>query len=429
MKNNDLILAVLLLLFVSCTQYENDVLSDEITTSIQTKSTQHVMGIVEELPSLATVPRQEIIIKYRPNVTQQEKDSIRNQYGVLQVKTCDCSAGNTQYELWVMDPQIQIEPTTKVIRNNDDEDKVELVLPNQGFGTPVASTLTSEEGSWEEFYPNHSNSFTTFLNKIVDTNTGVTVAILDTGIDVNFSTFSQAFLHNSSQNGLCNEVSGWNFVHGNNFPCDDDRYKHGTVIANVIHSELQQRGIAHQILPVKTADAQGFSDYFTTFCGLQYAIEMQADVINLSFGWKNNDPYVYDLFSDLVNTTDATIVCSAGNDNLDNDVFPHYPSSLPHQNVLSVAAAKANFNNAANYSNYGQTTVDFFAKGNKIYFPLNNSTNVVSHYGTSFATPLVSARTAELISNGILDVRVNLIQQFGRSVSFQKPVYYMHLIQ
>jgi hypothetical protein len=432
MRNNFSILVGFLFIFSSCVHLENDLISEETSTPIETRSFEndslHVVGIVEELPSQEVVPEQEIIIKYSPNVTEEEKAAIRSKYGIVSVKTCDCALGKAQYELWVMEAHIRIEHTSKLIKE-EDEEEVELVVHNKGFGTPVIGTLTSGEGTWDEYYGGSSRFSSNFLDKIVDSNIGVTVAILDTGIDPSFPVFSQPFLHNSSQNGPCdNEISGWNFSYSNNYPLDDDRHKHGTIIAHVIHNELKQRGVTHQILPVKTADAQGFSNYFTTLCGLLYAIEREAEVINLSFGWKTSDPMVYSLFHDVIDTTNAIIVCSAGNDNLDNDIFPHYPSNLPYDHVLSVAAAKANFSNAAGYSNYGQTTVDFYARGNKIYFPLGGGTNMISHYGTSFATPHVAAKVAELIFNGHTDIRTDLVQQFGEEVGFQKPVYYMNVI-
>lgn len=228
---------------------------------------------------------------------------------------------------------------------------------------------------------------------------------------------------------MCNEISGWDFVNGDNYPYDDYKYKHGSVISYIIHDELNKRGIANQILPVKIADDNGQSTLFTALCGLKHAIDVDVEVINLSFAWTHHDPHAYDMFGDLISKTSAIIVCSAGNEDKDNDVSPHYPSNFPHNHVISVAAAEASLNNSAGYSNFGDITVDYYAKGNKIYFPLGSGNNRVIHNGTSFATPLLSARVAELISNNFSNMRAELSQQFAVPIEFDKPVFYMQLIQ
>ena len=433
MKKRYLLFIGILCILFSCTTNENDFLDNHSDTVLQNDQNRdseapEIISSFVDSPESDITDLNEIIIKYQPEISEDEKELLRDEYGVVSYITCDCTNGNQKYELWIMEFGIDIETTVKVIKRKN-PDEVSLVAPNKGFNTPMhAITIESEAPSDVVYIESMFND--DYLNKIVPSNYGITVAILDTGIDTDQPGFSNSFLYNSSLNGNCGEESGWDFVNHDKNTYDDHLYKHGTVVSYIVHNQLIQENIDHQILPIKIVDYDGKSTFFKTLCGLKYAIEKESDVINMSFGWESTDPDMYDLFSDLIDTTDATIVTSAGNKNLDNDVKSHYPSNFPQDHILSVAAAKNNLSDVTSYSNYGANTVDFYAIGNKIAFPLGTPNTFSNFYGTSFAAPQVSAKVATLLSNNFRDIRTDLRQQFAIPVHyFSKPVFYMELIE
>ena len=107
-----------------------------------------------------------------------------------------------------------------------------------------------------------------------------------------------------------------------------------------------------------------------------------------------------------MNNYSGLIVCSAGNDNRDNDTVNHYPSNannLPY--VISVGASNQ-YDRQWTYtddegnlkgSNYGTEKVDLFAPGSGIYTTFADGTYGASS-GTSLAAPYVTGVAALLLS-------------------------------
>ena len=451
MKKSTFLFTGVLFILLSCTTTTNDDFevhnTDKQSAMNKYSKTTGLVATFADSPESNNVALNEIIIQYAPGVPEVEKEALRNQYNVISTKKCNCTDNDTIFELWIMEYGIEIEPTAKVINQEPDE-IVELAVPNYGFDMPMhkltnfgvgteAKSGNNTENSTEDNTENDAediyldSSFNTdYLNRIVSSNTGITIAVLDTGLDTQQPGFSNTFLYNATQNAKCNENSGWDFVNNDHNTYDDGKYMHGTVVSHVIHNTLKANGVDHQIMPVKIADTDGKSTYFDTFCGLKYAIEHEVDVINMSFGWHSTSQDVYDLFSDLIQSTTAIMVTSAGNSNYNNDIISHYPSNFPYDHVLSVAAARNDLTKAATYSNYGANTVDFYAIGNKISFPLKTPNTFANFRGTSFAAPYVSARVAELLANGSQQIKVELDQQFGETVPYtSKPVFYMKRIK
>ncbi len=444
MKKRGFAFIGILFVYFSCTTTENEFLNlDNTTTTIiqneqnRSSAASEIVSSFADSPESETVPLNEIIIKYQPGISEDDKEVLRNEYEVINYKTCDCTDENQRYELWFMKPEseVQIETTVKVIKR-ENPDEVALVSPNKVYNTPMHALTNQSEGPPEviedpsEIVYIESTFNDDYLSRIVPFNNGITVAVLDTGIDTNQVGFIGNFLYNSASNGDCNEASGRDFVNNDNNTYDDNPFLHGTAVAYAIHNQLINSGIEYQILPIKVVDYDGKSTFFNTLCGLEYAIKKESHLINMSLGWNGTDPDLYAMFSDLIDTTEAIIVTSAGNKNLNNDVYAHYPSNFPQDHVLSIAAAKYNLNDATLFTNFGATTVDFFAIGNKISFPLATPNTSSFFSGTSFAAAKVTGRVAEILSNDTENIRTKLRQEFGINVDyFSKPVFYMELIE
>src|SRR5206468_5929656 len=93
------------------------------------------------------------------------------------------------------------------------------------------------------------------------------------------------------------------------------------------------------------------------------------------------------------------VVASAGNEGADTDVHPHFPSSFDAPNIVSVAATD-NTDARPEWSNFGRTTVDVGAPGNRVVStvptsgPLSSPTGVAFFSGTSMAAPHISGLAA-----------------------------------
>ena len=431
MKHKILIYSILIFSFFSCQMDESQNFEVEKVNLEIALSEQEVEILAEfrDSPISEIIPStNQIVLKFKEGIQEAEREALSNYHGAISRKKCSCTNGSNLYELWTFDEEINIEPKTGAIR---DEGGLEFVAQNFSFTNSLQ--YLDGEPNWIELIDSNLNQ--DYISKIVDVNQGITIAVLDAGLDTNFhNAFSAKFLHNSDP-GVCGELSGWDFVDDDNNPFETFPYLHGTMVTYIIHSELSKSNINHNILPVRVADAYGNASFFNIICGLEYAIEKQANLINLSLGWYGNNTYADQIISNLISNTSSIIVASAGNKGSDNDLVPHFPSNYAHDNVVAVASADLVSDNVAFYSNFGNTSVDFFANGNNYAFPLNGNSNLYfMNHGTSFATPFVTARAAEFLTyNGWpsndMALRLASENSANSATHYTKPVVYSVIIK
>ncbi len=341
----------------------------------------------------------QLIVEYKPGILNPIKDTLRNHYNVRRHDTClHC---DETIERWEFKPGVILENKLGSIRDDVDPEGL----------------IRKVEKEFEFYYEYEENILTggspdtSFESKIVPSNSGVTIAVLDSGFDANyFGIGSERFLYNGYDPDILEIKSGWDYVNQDNNCYDDYELVHGTAVAKIIHETLTGLGVPHQILPVKVANASGRASRFDILCAISFASD-RADIINMSLGWYDidgPDDLTNDIFYGLLEKyeNDVLFVTSAGNRENDNDLdtednFPHYPSNYDTENMIAVAAANRAVTEMANFSNYGAYTVDFIAKGDSI--PFNNMEgSYVPISGTSFAAPHASAVAAYvLIESGM----------------------------
>jgi subtilisin family serine protease len=222
--------------------------------------------------------------------------------------------------------------------------------------------------------------------KITEGSPAVTVAIVDTGIDVN---------HIEFKNNLWRDAqgqAGYDFV--NQHPNAIDDNGHGTHCAGIIAAERNGVGILGiapkvKVMPLKFLDRTGSGDTLVAIQAIDYAIEHGAQVISNSWGG--------DGYSELLNQAiqralakGIHVVAAAGNESVNNDQVGSYPAN--YLGVVSVGSSDS-ADRLSSFSNYGKNTVTIVAPGSSIYstFPSRSYRNMS---GTSMATPYVAGALA-----------------------------------
>ena len=214
---------------------------------------------------------------------------------------------------------------------------------------------------------------------IISGNTGLVIAVIDTGIDYTHPDLTGNIWSNpgdpnctsgsdNDHNGYVADCRGWNFVGGNNNPMDDDG--HGTHVSGIIgavgNNALGIAGVIWNVklMPLKILDATGEGTVADEAAAIEYAIAKGAKVINASFAG--------DTFSNTeqsaiaaANASGVLFVTAAGNSETggsNNDVTPVYPGNYDLPNIISVAATDEQ-DMLASFSNYGKNTVQVAAPG------------------------------------------------------------------
>jgi len=184
--------------------------------------------------------------------------------------------------------------------------------------------------------------------------------------------------------------------------------KHGTHVAGIIaanrNNTVGLKGVASNAKIMAVRAVPDGDEYDKDIAlGIRYAVDNGAKVINTSFGkyFSQNPEWVIDAIK-YAAEKDVLIVNAAGNEGIDLDqkqVFPNdqTPTETTEvsDNFLTVGALNYEYgaNLLASFSNYGDTNVDVFAPGTKIWSTTPNNTYEYLQ-GTSMAAPAVSGIAA-----------------------------------
>jgi subtilisin family serine protease len=256
---------------------------------------------------------------------------------------------------------------------------------------------------------------------------GVTVAVIDSGVDYNHPGIQNNLKLNTAdmldgkdedRNGFPDDQLGWDFANGDRFAYDDGG--HGTHVAGLVASPLSGIAPESKILPVKVLDAGGRSDLATFVAGIYYAVDNGAQIINASLGFdtpKGASPFDAILMkpAPLVKALEyardhhVLVMIAAGNGDaqtglgFDIKERPVYPASINLENTVTVAATSVG--EITSYSNFSKELVQIAAPGgDQKQFVLSlakqNPMNAyfMEQAGTSMATPIASGVAALMLS-------------------------------
>ena len=223
----------------------------------------------------------------------------------------------------------------------------------------------------------------------LSTGSGVVIAVIDTGIDIDHPAFAGR-ISEKSYNAYSNQI-GKEYVR--------DETGHGTHVSGIIAASGVDGvyGVAPnvEVMAIK-ANYPGIMFYSSEhlYRAINYAAANGADVINISYGRRydnGEDPTEKQVIANAI-ARGVTVVCSAGND---YDSHAAYPAAYPETIAVSATARQYQFADwFSNFSNFGPE-IDISAPGSHI-----DSTIMGGGYGsmsgTSMAAPNV-AGTAALI--------------------------------
>lgn len=205
----------------------------------------------------------------------------------------------------------------------------------------------------------------------------VTVAILDTGIDKSNFMFQSRNISSQS----------YNFIDNNKNVTDN--HGHGTHVAGIIADSTPSNV---RFLILKISNSSGYSSLLTIKTALQYALNQNVSVVNMSLGFVAANAMSVTYLDSLINKayrSGIAICTAAGNNGV--DVAFCYPAC--NNKTIAVAAFGPN-EHAASYSNHGNR-IDFSAPGSEVVSAAAGGM-LIGMSGTSMAAPHITAAVTYL---------------------------------
>ncbi len=382
MKNTRMNKVIVLMSFVlfSCT-----------TEELRTLEKKNAYDTVTQKSNQILMPRMsenEVIILFHSGVPDDVKEDLRLKYEVIRHEKCDCTS--EPIEKWTFKEETNIEERMDDIAQEAEVEGTDLqyyysntdVSPDININPDTSTGLLA--------------SFINTQQKVIN------IGVLDTGINLHLIDKKNTFLYDVTTvpciSNEFKEISGWNFIEDSNNPFDDQG--HGSAVVDRIIKQIDKKQGTknrYSILPIKVFDRLGQGNTFKLLCGYLFASDKgNMDIINMSFGWYGTPSELLDLF--ILENPNILHITSAGNHNSNNDELPHYPSSIPYANVLSIGSYHMKNNDLfslrkSSFSNYGREEVDFLSEGENIFF-IDQNNKEYSIYGTSYSAPYVTAKAA-----------------------------------
>lgn len=310
----------------------------------------------------------EIVLKYKSDITQYQKNNIVSSYGIVLVKST---------------------PSYDLFKTNGDPLQVSKILYQTGnfeFCTPnfIAKTelydhIPNDQYFSQQWYLHNTGQGTndgksTTVDADIDApeawditkgSPNVIVAIIDEGVSSN---------HTDLPNSRQMRLNGSNFAYqydGTNNPNDPSPTisstagnNHGNSCAGLVGATQDNNegisGVAPlcKIMPIKipfgSVPANVYAD------AINFAVTNNADILSNSWGYGSSNPNLQPVIVSAINnaiSNNKLVVFAAGNTAnrvSGNNGYVNFPGNANIPDLITVGASDRN-NNQANYSPHGQT--------------------------------------------------------------------------
>ncbi len=249
------------------------------------------------------------------------------------------------------------------------------------------------------------------------TGTGITVAVIDTGVDTSHPALQSAlvpgfnFIANVADpselvdltpamaaalaQSSTSILDGQNLVQMNSSTLailnqsstsildgPPGEFGHGTMTAGLIHLVAPN---AH-IMSLKAFAGDGSSDLFNIVRAIYYAADNGANVISMSFEIAQSSPALQNAIQYAL-SKNVIVVASSGNDGGQVLVYPS-----AYNSVIGVGST-SNSDVKSSFTNFGTNSVFIAAPGEGVITTYPGG-NYAAGWGTSFSTPLVAGEAA-----------------------------------
>jgi len=283
----------------------------------------------------------ELLVKYKKTVSRERAAALHRKFAVSEVR----EGYDNSYQIISVSPGTEWEMAETYGKRAE----IEYAEPNYYYSFFAIPD--------DQHYPLQWNLPLINLPDAWDVSTGdgVTVAVVDTGVN--------PFGFDSFGRGLGNRVLlGYNAIWKTRGGLDSE--SHGTLVAGIVGQETNNgigtAGIAYdaKILPVKVLWFTGEGLNSWIIHGIRWAANHGADIINLSLGGSFPSRALEDAV-DYAYEKGVTVVAAAGNDGLGEVIYP-----AAFENCIAVGAV--NYDKIlTDYSNYGED-LDLVAPGGNL---------------------------------------------------------------
>jgi subtilisin family serine protease len=162
-------------------------------------------------------------------------------------------------------------------------------------------------------------------------------------------------------------------------------FGHGTMTAGLVHLVAPSA----KIMPLKAFAGDGSSDLFNIIRAIYYAADHGANVISMSFEISQSSPSLQAAIQYAL-SKNVTIVAASGNDGQQILVYP-----AAYNSVVGVGST-SNTDARSAFTNFGTNAVFIAAPGEGVVTTYPGG-NYAAGWGTSFSTPLVAGEAALIL--------------------------------